>query len=106
MLNFCRGSHSIWKGLEEFALLVSAACHDVGHPGVSNDFLVQTSHELAIRYNDTSPLENMHCARLFEIITKPETAVFERFSTEQYKEARAICVAAILHTDNIHHMTM
>ena len=29
-------------------------------------FLVQTQHELALRYNDSAPLENMHSARLFE----------------------------------------
>ena len=27
-------------------------------------------------YNDRSPLENMHCAKLFQILRQPETNVF------------------------------
>lgn len=90
--------------LEESALLVSAVCHDIGHPGLTNDYLVQTSNELTIRYNDTSPLENMHCAKLFEIVTSPGTDIFSGLSKAQYKEVRGICVEAILHTDNKHHV--
>ena len=40
--------------LEMFALLFSAAVHDLRHPGVNNNFLVTTAHPLAIRYNDKS----------------------------------------------------
>jgi len=100
------GSHVLLSWLEEFALLVSAVCHDIGHPGVNNDFLVSTSHELAIRYNDTSPLENMHCARLFAMVTNPSMAVFGRLSRERYHEVRCICIEAILHTDNVHHLSL
>lgn len=32
--------------------------------GVNNQFLVETTHEVAVKYNDRSPLENMHCATL------------------------------------------
>merc|ERR1712232_326370 len=81
-------------------------CHDVGHPGVNNPFLVETSHELAIRYNDNSPLENMHCAKLFEIANQQKTAVFADLDKVQYKEVRKVCIEAILHTDNMHHFTM
>lgn len=40
--------------LEMFALLMSAAVHDLRHPGVNNNFLVTTGHPLATRYNDKS----------------------------------------------------
>jgi hypothetical protein len=30
--------------------------------GVNNQFLVETTHEVAVKYNDRSPLENLHCA--------------------------------------------
>jgi len=104
LLQRCSKNNLLMSWLEDFALMVSAACHDIGHPGVTNDFMVQTSSDLAIRYNDTSPLENMHCARLFELVTAPSTAIFSTLSAVQYKEVRGICIEAILHTDNKHHV--
>jgi len=91
---------------EQYALLVSALCHDMGHFGKTNPFLVETGHELAIRYNDKSPLENMHCAKLFQICQDPSQNAFGKASKELYKEARKVAVAAILHTDNANHFAM
>ena len=47
---------------------IAAACHDVGHPGVTNIFLIETKAELAIRYNDSMVLENFHVATTYEIL--------------------------------------
>merc|ERR1712032_1177376 len=62
--------------------------------------------ELALRYNDKSPLENMHCARLFEICSRAETDVFEKADSGNKKHARKVCIASILHTDNVNHFEM
>jgi hypothetical protein len=78
----------------------------MGHPGVNNDYLVQMQHELAMRYNDTSPLENMHCARLFQLIREEQSNIFANLPRDRIKEVRAMCVEVILHTDNIHHVAM
>ena len=91
---------------ERYALIVSSLCHDIGHPGFNNPFLVETSHELAIRYNDHSPLEMMHCATLFEIASQQRTAVFATLDKAQYRDVRQVCIEAILHTDNTHHFSM
>lgn len=45
-----------------FSLGVSALAHDVDHPGVNNNSLIEEHHPLAIIYNDKAVLENHHAA--------------------------------------------
>jgi hypothetical protein len=92
--------------LEQFTLLISAVAHDLGHPGVNNGFLSEVGHELALQYNDRSPLENMHCAKLYTIVGGAECNVFANLSREAYKEARKFCIETILHTDMMGHNAM
>jgi len=91
---------------ERYALLASAVCHDLGHPGLNNVFLIETSHELALRYNDKSPLENMHCSKMFELVSQARCNIFSTLSKTQYFDVRKVCIESILHTDNAQHFTM
>lgn len=53
------------QGADRLTLLASyiaALVHDFEHSGVNNDFLIKTSHDLAVTYNLQSPLENHHLA--------------------------------------------
>eukprot|EP00931_Biecheleriopsis_adriatica_P012932 TRINITY_DN1141_c1_g3_i1.p1 TRINITY_DN1141_c1_g3~~TRINITY_DN1141_c1_g3_i1.p1 ORF type:complete len:873 (-),score=206.02 TRINITY_DN1141_c1_g3_i1:149-2767(-) len=98
---------SAWLGsVDHYALLVAALCHDVGHAGKTNPFLVEVGDELALRYNDKSPLENMHCSTLYDICSREETDVFKQMDKESRKHARRTCIASILHTDNVNHFEM
>ncbi len=54
--------------VDTISILTAAFCHDMGHPGVSNAYLVTTRNQLAMTYNDRAPLENMHCASLYAIL--------------------------------------
>mmetsp|Transcript_1067 Transcript_1067/g.2443 ORF Transcript_1067/g.2443 Transcript_1067/m.2443 type:complete len:904 (-) Transcript_1067:130-2841(-) len=92
--------------LEQYSLLIAALGHDLGHPGVNNGFLSEVGHELALQYNDRSPLENMHCAKLYTIIGSREANVFVNLEREQYKECRKNVIETILHTDMMEHMAM
>ena len=65
------------------ALLVAALSHDLDHPGVDNDFLIASKHELAERYNELSVLENYHSSILMRILSKSQFNIFEFFS--EYK---------------------
>eukprot|EP00913_Durusdinium_trenchii_P033424 g31292.t1 len=51
----CLTSARTWLGsVDIYALLVAALCHDIGHHGRTNPFLVELGDELALRYNDKS----------------------------------------------------
>ena len=55
-------------------MLLAAATHDIGHLGVNNAFLKSTKHELALIYNDHSPLENMHISLAFKMLLEPKVS--------------------------------
>merc|ERR1712113_820499 len=74
--------------------------------GRSNQFLAETGHHLALLYNDTSPLENMHCSTLFQICSNPKSNVFRNVPKEQKLAVRKVCINAILNTDNAQHFDM
>lgn len=105
ILRLIRGTDWL-SDVDMCALFISALCHDIGHEGKTNPFLLETSHELAMRYNDKSPLENMHCAKLFEMVRDPQLNVFKRFNKDAYRQARKVCINTILHTDNALHFDM
>lgn len=90
----------------QYSLMIAAIGHDAGHFGVNNQFLVETSQDLAVKYNDSSPLEMMHCATLFRIVQRPDCNVFPTKAGHAYKEIRKGIIAAILHTDMTKHGEM
>ena len=47
--------------------MVGALVHDVGHPGLNNNYQIMTNSPLAVRYNDRSVLENHHCSLAFTL---------------------------------------
>mmetsp|Transcript_56820 Transcript_56820/g.173008 ORF Transcript_56820/g.173008 Transcript_56820/m.173008 type:complete len:834 (-) Transcript_56820:172-2673(-) len=100
-------SSKLWvDDAEIYALMVAALCHDLGHLGRTNPFLVEIGHDLALLYNDASPMENMHAARLFGITSDQRTDVFSELAADDFKAARKVCVQAILRTDNAYHFDM
>mmetsp|Transcript_125668 Transcript_125668/g.391306 ORF Transcript_125668/g.391306 Transcript_125668/m.391306 type:complete len:889 (-) Transcript_125668:155-2821(-) len=90
----------------QFWMMIAAIAHDVGHIGVNNAYLVETSHELALKYNDRSPMENMHCALLFKLASEPEADIFSQIEKPLYKEMRKGIISVILHTDMAKHNDM
>lgn len=91
------------SSLEIYSLLTAALAHDIGHPGVNNLYLVKSKHKLALRHNDKSPLENMHCAVLYGILGKAEMNIFAGLTENQWRDSRKIILTCILGTDMSHH---
>ncbi|KAJ0005731.1 hypothetical protein NQD34_015625 [Periophthalmus magnuspinnatus] len=84
-------------------MLTSAVCHDLDHTGYNNAYQINARTELALRYNDISPLENHHCAVAFEILEKSECNIFRNVSLDQYKRIREGIIKCILATDMSRH---
>ena len=63
-------------------MYVGAAAHDYDHPGVNNPFLINTRSELAITYNDKSPLENHHVSSAFFILKEDQYNILKKFKTD------------------------
>lgn len=97
--NFMQESTPFW-------MTIAACGHDAGHIGVNNQYLIETSHALAVKYNDRSPLENLHCATLFQVLSDEEANVFSRTDRNLYKDIRHGMIEAILHTDVTKHNEM
>lgn len=89
--------------LEMFSLMVAAVGHDVGHPGVNNAYLIKAKDQLALAHNDRSPLENMHCAVIYQILGKDATNIFKGLSDAEWREARKVILTTVLGTDMAHH---
>nr|XP_042715144.1 high affinity cGMP-specific 3',5'-cyclic phosphodiesterase 9A isoform X3 [Chrysemys picta bellii] len=84
-------------------LMTAAVCHDLDHPGYNNTYQINARTELAVRYNDISPLENHHCAVAFQIIAQPECNIFSNVTQEQFKRIRQGIITLILATDMARH---
>ena len=87
------------KAIDLLSIIVSGLGHDIGHPGLTNTFQVNSLSDLAITYNDNSCLENFHLAKLFKSLRKDETNIFEKLSTQDFKKIRKKMVSEILATD-------
>ncbi|CAH8631668.1 unnamed protein product [Schistosoma haematobium] len=97
---------SVFTDLEIFTVLFACAIHDVGHPGVTNQYLINTNDQLAILYNDSSVLENHHLAIAFSLLSQPGHDVFENFPRKQRLSSRRMIIDMVLATDMSKHMSL
>ncbi|KAJ3416598.1 hypothetical protein HDV05_000880 [Chytridiales sp. JEL 0842] len=91
--------------VEILAACVASAVHDVDHPGLNNNFLVQSAHPLAILYNDLSVLEYHHASKAFEVAQDPAANIFACFDLEKRRELRKLIISMVVATDMAQHFT-
>ncbi|XP_045146262.1 cAMP-specific 3',5'-cyclic phosphodiesterase 4A isoform X4 [Echinops telfairi] len=97
---------AVFTDLEILAALFAAAIHDVDHPGVSNQFLINTNSELALMYNDESVLENHHLAVGFKLLQDENCDIFQNLSKRQRQSLRKMVIDMVLATDMSKHMSL
>ena len=81
------------------SLIVACLGHDIGHPGLNTNFLINSFDEKALTYNDNSPLENFHSAYLFKTIRNDDCNIFDKFSDLDFRTLRKRIISEILATD-------
>ncbi|KXJ21275.1 High affinity cGMP-specific 3',5'-cyclic phosphodiesterase 9A [Exaiptasia diaphana] len=84
---------------EVLIMLTSALCHDLDHPGYNNAYQINARTELALRYNDISPLENHHCAVAFDIMSQKKSNILKNVPPDMFKKVREGMIKCILATD-------
>ncbi|KAF5406430.1 Phosphodiesterase, partial [Paragonimus heterotremus] len=97
---------TVFTELEVLAILFACAVHDVDHPGLTNQYLINTNDQLAILYNDSSVLENHHLAIAFQLLTRPGCDLFENLPKKQRLSLRRMAIDMVLATDMSKHMSL
>ena len=92
--------------LDILSIIIGSLGHDLGHPGLTNNFHINAQTDLALTYNDNSCLENYHCSKLFNILKKDETNIFEVLNKTEFKGLRKRIVSEIIATDMFYHKTV
>lgn len=65
------------------ACLQAAITHDYEHKGLNNDFLVRVGDDLALTYNDNSPMENHHIASSFKLLRHKDYNFLKRMPRDK-----------------------
>ncbi|XP_072924650.1 3',5'-cyclic-AMP phosphodiesterase 4C-like isoform X3 [Hemitrygon akajei] len=97
---------AVFTDLEIMAAIFASAIHDVDHPGVSNQFLINTNSELALMYNDASVLENHHLAVGFKLLQQENCNIFQNLCKKELQNLRKMAIDMVLATDMTKHMNL
>nr|CAK6928380.1 unnamed protein product [Fasciola hepatica] len=97
---------SVFTDLEVLAVLFACAVHDVDHPGLTNQYLINSNDHLAIMYNDASVLENHHLAVAFQLLNRSGCDMFENLAKKQRLSLRRMTIDMVLATDMSKHMSL
>ncbi|KAG7400018.1 hypothetical protein PHYBOEH_007086 [Phytophthora boehmeriae] len=92
-----------FSGLEIFAMLIASLCHDIDHPGNTNDFELKLLSPMALTHNDDAVLERHHCRVAFIILNHKTAQILQHLERERHKRVRQLIIACILATDMSKH---
>lgn len=87
------------SSLELIAGIFATLAHDVGHPAKNNRFLIMSSDDLAVQFNDISVLEMQHASIFFKILKTQEPNIFVNLQPEKWHQLRKLIIELILATD-------
>lgn len=89
--------------IDVLGIILAGLVHDIGHPGMTNSYQINSISDLAVTYNDKSILENFHIAEAFRILQKSDCNILEHLRKEDFKTLRKRLIESILSTDMVLH---
>ncbi|KAG5442912.1 cAMP-specific 3',5'-cyclic phosphodiesterase 4B [Clonorchis sinensis] len=96
----------VFSDLEILAVIFASIVHDVDHPGLTNQFLINSGHDLALQYNDSSVLENHHLYVAFKLLNQPDCDIFSSLGVKKRQTLRRMVIELVLATDMSKHMSL
>eukprot|EP00163_Fabomonas_tropica_P007413 TRINITY_DN1712_c0_g1_i7.p1 TRINITY_DN1712_c0_g1~~TRINITY_DN1712_c0_g1_i7.p1 ORF type:complete len:762 (-),score=166.13 TRINITY_DN1712_c0_g1_i7:554-2839(-) len=85
--------------LEIFAVLVSVIIIDYNHPGLNNDYQIESETALAWKYNDISPLEMNSASAAFEQMRKKNQNILQGLDFQERRQFREWVIKLVLASD-------
>lgn len=93
-----------FSALDMLVMLLAALCHDIDHPGNTNDFELKARSQMALTHNDDAVLERHHCRVTFLILGHKSANILEHLSPARFVRARRLIIQCILATDMAKHV--
>jgi GAF domain-containing protein len=97
------GAATCLTSLDILTVLVSALCHDLGHPGNNNGFEIATKSEIALTHSGDAVLERHHSSTAHRLLYQPENNIFESLSRQEQTDIHAMITDTIMATDMAGH---
>lgn len=95
---------SLLSDTELLALIVAAAVHDIGHPGVNNDFHARTNSESAQRYGHVGSInERCHARVALDLLEDPSLCFVEPMGEDAVEAFKKTIEELVLCTDMAQH---
>ncbi|CRH04051.1 cGMP-specific phosphodiesterase, putative [Plasmodium relictum] len=95
--------HKFLDMYKQISIVIATLCHDVGHPGLTNSFLIKINHSLSIHYNDVSILESYHSSLTFFYLKKSCNNFLFNLTNDEFGLIRQTVIDLILATDLANH---
>ena len=89
--------------IEQLALILAAVVHDLGHPGVNNDFLIKIGSDAAFYHNDQSVNENVHLTNAFSLLRDDDKNILANLTQRDAATLRELIIGMVLATDMARH---
>ncbi|CAG9332374.1 unnamed protein product [Blepharisma stoltei] len=92
--------------LDALSSIIAAFGHDIANPGLTNSFLVSSKDKIALTYNDSSVLQNMHISKIYDILNENEKNILQNLSSDDWMKSRKLIIEMILETDIARHFEL